>query len=91
MGWARLLLLGDLGQRLDTHDQQRQIENLRAELRRGRQSSGGASLAQLRAENDGLRLCVAALMRRLIAKGVITRKELSGPVRAVAQRSPPPL
>ena len=77
MGWGRYLLLGDLGQQLDLSDQKREIESLRDELRRARTASDGRNdTAQLQAENDELRLYIAALVRLLTSKGVITRQEL---------------
>ena len=84
MGWGRFLLLGDLGQQFDISDQKQEIESLRDELRRARATSGaGNNIAQLKAENDELRLYLAALVRLLASKGVITRQELKDLVTAV--------
>ena len=78
MGWGRYLLLGDLGQQLDLSDQKRELEDLREELRRSRGSSrgSGGDLAALQAENDELRLYVAAITRLLISKGIVSREEM---------------
>lgn len=77
MGWGRFLLLGNLGQQLDLSDQQREMDDLRDELRRMRRSDANTTtLAELRAENDELRLYLTALMRLLATKGVVTREEL---------------
>jgi Tfp pilus assembly protein PilO len=84
MGWGRFLLLGNLGQQLDLSDQQREMDDLRDELRRMRRSDANATtLAELRAENDELRLYLTALMRLLAAKGVVTREELEQIVAAI--------
>lgn len=84
MGWGRFLLLGDLGQQLDLSDQRREMRDLRAELRRTQRSQADATtLAELRAENDELRLYLTALMRLLAAKGVVTREELEQIVAAI--------
>ena len=84
MGWGRFLLLGNLGQQLDLSDQQREMEDLRDELRRMRSSQADATtLAELRAENDELRLYLTALMRLLATKGVVTREELEQIVVAI--------
>jgi hypothetical protein len=84
MGWGRYLLLGDLGQQLDLSDQKREMEDLRDELRRSRVSSVDTNdIAHLRAENDELRLYLAALVRLLTSKGVVTREELENIVAIV--------
>jgi hypothetical protein len=78
MGWGRFLLLGNLGQQLDIVDQKAEIENLRDELHRSRVSSPGpaADVARLQAENDELRLYLAAIVRLLTAKGVVRPDEI---------------
>jgi len=84
MGWGRYLLLGDLGQQLDLSDQKREMDTLRDELRRNRMSSGNTNdIGQLRAENDELRLYLAAVVRLLTSKGVVTREELKNIVAVV--------
>jgi hypothetical protein len=84
MGWGRFLLFGDLGQQLDLSDQRREMRDLRAELRRTQRSQADATtLAELRAENDELRLYLTALMRLLATKGVVTREELEQIVAAI--------
>ena len=84
MGWGRFLLLGNLGQQLDLSDQQREMSDLRAELRRTQRSQADATtLAELRADNDELRLYLTALMRLLATKGVVTREELEQIVAAI--------
>jgi hypothetical protein len=84
MGWGRFLLLGNLGQQLDLSDQQREMDDLRDELSRMRRSEGNATtIAELRAENDELRLYLTALMRLLATKGVVTREELEQIVVAI--------
>ena len=78
MGWARYLLLGDLGQQLDLADQRSELENLREELRRARRVSaaGTDDVARLQAENDELRLYLAALVRLLTTKGIVRPEEI---------------
>ena len=84
MGWGRYLLLGDLGQQLDLSDQKREMDTLRDELRRNRMSSDNTNdIGQLRAENDELRLYLAAVVRLLTSKGVVTREELKNIVAVV--------
>jgi len=85
MGWGRFFLLGDLGQQLDLADQKNEIDSLRAELQRSRASAGGgaADIARLQAENDELRLYLAAVVRLLISKGVVSREEMKQVVDAV--------
>ena len=78
MGWGRFLLLGDLGQQLDLTDQRRELASLRAQLRSRRRAAHGVEqrLDELQSENDELRLYVAATVRLLISKGVVTREEV---------------
>jgi hypothetical protein len=85
MGWGRYLLLGDLGQQLDLADQKAEIANLRAEIRRSRSSASGSTglLEQVQAENDELRLYLAAVIRVLLAKRVVSIDELRQIVDAI--------
>jgi hypothetical protein len=85
MGWGRFLLLGNLGQQLDISDQKNEIEDLKQELRRSRVSSPAVSsdIARLQAENDELRLYLAALVRLLTAKGLVSREEIRQVVNTV--------
>ena len=80
MGWARTLLLGDIGNRLDIGDAERDIAALRKSLRsKGRvDRAQDARLAEIEKENDQLKLCLAALMRLLVAKGIVLHAELAG-------------
>jgi hypothetical protein len=83
MGWGRFLLLGNLGQQLDISDQQNEIARLREELYRSRGPAGTVDVARLQAENDELRLYLAALVRLLAAKGVVRADEIRQMVDAV--------
>lgn len=85
MGWGRFLLLGDLGQQLDLADQKSEIENLRNELRGSRAAGHGdaGAIERLQAENDEMRLYVAAIVRLLISKGIVSREEMRQVVDAV--------
>ena len=79
MGWGRFLLLGNLGQQLDIQDQNTEIQNLRDQLARQRNSSPVATslpIKELQKENDELKLYIAALVRILTSKGTITKEEL---------------
>ncbi len=78
MGWGRYLLLGNLGQQLDLSDQEEEIENLKNELRRSRGSGAEVSegIARLQGEVDEMRLYLAALVRLLVSKGLVTQEEI---------------
>ncbi len=78
MGWARTLLLGDIGNRLDIEDTERDIRELEKKLRdRTRKDrEQDRELADLRAELERVQLSLAALLRLLVGKGVLTRGEL---------------
>ena len=83
MGWGRFLF--EVSQQLDLANQKNQINDLRKELSRNRAAPGGpaADLASLQAENDELRLYLAAVVRLLISKGVVSREEMKQVVDAV--------
>jgi hypothetical protein len=85
MGWGRYLLLGDLGQQLDLSDQREEIDQLRQELQRSRSSDSGSTDAfrRLQAENDELRLYLAAVIRVLVSKRVVTQAEIRQLVEAI--------
>jgi hypothetical protein len=85
MGWGKLFFVGEVLQQLDMANQKREIANLRDELQKNRGSSGGAAgdLASLQAENDELRLYLAAVVRLLISKGIISQEEMKQVVDAV--------
>ena len=79
MGWGRTLLLGDIGNRLDIADTERDIASLRSRL----QSKAGTDQAQdkrleaLESENDQLKLYLASLIRLLVSKGTVSHDELA--------------
>ena len=79
MGWGRTLLLGDVGNRLDIADTERDIATLKHELSRKQQldQSQDQSLRALQQENRELQLYLAALLRLLVSKDVVTREELA--------------
>ncbi len=85
MGWGRYLLLGSLGQQLDLSDQRAEIDQLRNELRTARVAgpAGPGPIRQLQQENDELRLYIAALVRILVNKRVVTAEELREVVEAI--------
>ena len=86
MGWGRFLLLGNLGQQLDIQDQNMEIQHLRNELARQRNSSPIATslpIKELQKENDELKLYIAALVKILITKGVATSDEIKQMVQII--------
>jgi hypothetical protein len=83
MGWARTLLLGDIGNRLDIADVERDNDGLRRQLTqmRAKDRRQDRTLEQLAAENDQLELCVAALVKTLQRKEVFSAQEVENLVR----------
>ncbi len=85
MGWGRTLLLGDIGNRLDLDDVERDIHDMRKEM----ESKLRADMTQdeaidaLFSENGQLKLYLASLIRLLTTKGVISKEELQTMVRAI--------
>ena len=79
MGWGRTLFLGDIGNRLDIEDTERDITRLR-NLQRGqvgRDANQDERLDALERENDELKLYLASLLRLLVSKGTLSPGELS--------------
>ncbi|MEN8143767.1 MAG: hypothetical protein ABFS14_02345 [Gemmatimonadota bacterium] len=78
MGWARTLLLGDVGNRLDISDVEQDLELLRSRLRHSsdRDESQDSQLEQLEYEHEELKLVVAALIRHLTRKGIVDEADL---------------
>jgi hypothetical protein len=80
-----MLLLGDIGQQLDLQDQKAELERMRRDMQSGRLGSdtAGARLDRLEEVNDELRLYLAAVVRLLVAKGIVSRDEVLDVVQAV--------
>jgi hypothetical protein len=85
MGWGRTLLLGDIGNRLDIADTERDIDRLRREIAEGfrAEMSQDEKIETLIRENGELKLYLASLIRLLLSKGVVSKAELQTMVAAV--------
>lgn len=79
MGWGRTLLLGDIGNRLDIADTERDLHGLRSRLlaKDHTDQSQDKRLRALEHENDQLKLYLASLMRLLVSKGVVSEEEIA--------------
>lgn len=84
MGWGRTLLLGDIGNRLDIEDTEREIKALKRGMRQAysKDMSQDEKMDLLIAENAELKLYLASLIRLLVKHGSITPKELKAVVEA---------
>jgi nitrogen fixation/metabolism regulation signal transduction histidine kinase len=78
MGWARTLFLGDVGNRLDIQDCEEDIRILKASLMEMHTDSQSQDeeLLKLRRESDQLKLYLAAVIRLLAARNVLTVEQL---------------
>jgi hypothetical protein len=85
MGWARTLLLGDIGNRLDIGDVEGDVAVLRQKIAGAYRNDATLDerLHELAAENAELKLYLAALIRLLISKGTISKQEIQSLVAAV--------
>ncbi|OGV82605.1 MAG: hypothetical protein A3K18_08160 [Lentisphaerae bacterium RIFOXYA12_64_32] len=74
-----MLLMGNVGQQLDIHDQRDELQRLRQDLSRNDdfRFEGKKAVQKLQKENDELRLYVASLIRLLVAKQVLTAPEIA--------------
>jgi len=85
MGWGRTFLLGDIGNRLDIEDTERDIDLLRREMNSGayKDKTQDEKISALIAENAELKLYLASVVRLLTNKGAISRDELKTMVEAI--------
>ena len=85
MGWGRTLLLGDIGNRLDIEDTERDINHLRGQISLSvrKDMSQDEQIQALAAENAELKLYMAVIVRLLVSKGLVTSSELEAMVTAV--------
>ncbi|HUR56679.1 MAG TPA: hypothetical protein VM029_03155 [Opitutaceae bacterium] len=85
MGWGRLLLLGNLGQQFDIHDAQKALAQAEVDVARLKEGEDSVNkrLLRLQLENDELKLYLAATVRLLTQKGLVSRAELHAIVTAV--------
>jgi hypothetical protein len=85
MGWGRTLLLGDIGNRLDIGDTERDVARLRREIAGSfhKDMSQDKKIEALIAENAELKLYLASVVRLLTTKGMISAEELRSMVDAV--------
>ncbi len=85
MGWGRTLLLGDVGNRLDIEDTERDIASLRRKITDATRVdiSQDEKIELLIDENAELKLYLAAVIRLLTAKGAISSAELIAMIDAV--------
>ena len=85
MGWGRTLLLGDIGNRLDIADTEREIADLKREIAGAldKDMSQDEVMRRLVAENAELKLYFVSLIRLLTRKGSISKEELQSVVASV--------
>ena len=85
MGWGRTLFLGDIGNRLDIGDCENEVARLRRRLKAQStiDRSQDEQIRALSAENDELKLYLAALIRLLTNKDVISTGEITRLVEAI--------
>ncbi len=78
MGWMRTLLLGDVGNRLDIADTEREIRSVKSATLRARSQLAAKhiQIAALRSELGRQKLAIEALTRFLVTKGIIDETEL---------------
>ena len=82
MGWGRTLLLGDIGNRLDIKDTEREIGHLKRKSSEAfdKDMSQEGKIDALISDNAELKLYLASVVHFLVSKGLITSEELSAVV-----------
>lgn len=85
MGWGRTLLLGDIGNRLDIEDTERDIELLKSRLEKvnNKDATQDQMINELRIEHAQTKLYLASMVRLLLKKGSISIQELEAMVNAI--------
>jgi hypothetical protein len=85
MGWGRTLFLGDIGNRLDIEDTERDIGSLKRRIRGAidKDMSQDKKIDALISENAELKLYLASVVRVLVTKGMISPEELAAVVEKV--------
>lgn len=82
MGWGRTFLLGDVGNRMDISDCEKDIRVLKESLMAMHQEEHevDSELRVVQMENNQLKLYIAAMIRLLISKEVLSKDEIQGMV-----------
>lgn len=85
MGWGRMLLLGNVGQQMDLSEHRDELEKLttRVGVERALREGADQMIGQLRRENNELKLYLAALVRLLVSKHVVSVDEIRAIVDAL--------
>ena len=85
MGWGRTLFLGDIGNRMDIEDTERDIRQLKHKIasEQYNKASQDQIIKQLVAENAQTKLYLASIVRLMLSKGNITKQELEIMVDAI--------
>jgi septal ring factor EnvC (AmiA/AmiB activator) len=98
MGWGRTLLLGDIGNRLDIEDTERNIESIESDLDTlyrdldkidQTDRAQDERIADLERENRELKLYLAGMMRLLVSKGTLAAGEVEALVNGVERQEGP--
>ncbi len=89
MRWARMLLLGNVGQQIDIEDIEDDVERLRARIadQQSTDRNQDDALVTLRREITDLQLVVGELTRLLVAGGVVPAEAVERLVRGVDRTS----
>lgn len=82
MGWGRTFLLGDVGNRMDISDCEEDIRVLKESLMAMHQEEHevDSELRAVQMENNQLKLYIAAMIRLLISKEILSKNEIQGMV-----------
>ena len=80
-----MMLLGNVGQQLDIGDLENAVNEMRGEVAGKEQldREQGQDIAQLKQENQELKLYLATLIRLLVGKGVVKQEEVAAIVSAI--------
>lgn len=90
MNWARMLVMGDVGQQIDIESVESDVSRLRANVHVQHQvdRSQDKQLQIVRREVDELKVLVAELTRLLVAGGTVPREAVERIARALDAPQP---
>jgi hypothetical protein len=87
MGWMRTLFMGDIGQNLELEELRQRLDRMRDETPTGVLTQG-KQVAALKDEVHDLKVRLAAMIRLLVAKNILTAEEIASMITVLEPEDP---